>query len=95
MPVSLCMTCPAFKASADCMRRICREEIDDLAAFQRQYDNDNSWEDLQEDEFGRLLSLVEHTSPVTIAETGITGSSRLCCSIEPLACTPHVMNSSD
>ena len=36
----------------------CREEIDDLAAFQRQYENDHSWEDLQEDEFGRLLSLV-------------------------------------
>ena len=35
-----------------------REEIDDLAAFQRQYDNDHSWEDLREDEFGRLLSLV-------------------------------------
>lgn len=29
-----------------------------MAAFQRQYDNDHSWEDLQEDEFGRLLSLV-------------------------------------
>ena len=37
---------------------VIREEIDDLAAFQRQYDNDHSWEDLQEDEFGRLLSLV-------------------------------------
>lgn len=36
----------------------CSEEIDDLAAFQRQYENDHSWEDLREDEFGRLLSLV-------------------------------------
>ena len=40
----------------------CREEIDDLAAFQRQYENDHSWEDLQEDEFGRLLSLVSPES---------------------------------
>lgn len=44
-----------------------------MAAFQRQYDNDHSWEDLQEDEFGRLLSLVlpfVHSSLLGFQESG-------------------------
>jgi hypothetical protein len=37
----------------------CRaEEAADLEAFQRQYEDDHSWEALQEDEFGRLRPLV-------------------------------------
>lgn len=34
-----------------------------MEAYQRQYENENSWEELQEDEFGRLLSLVRHNLP--------------------------------
>lgn len=34
------------------------EEIADLEAFQRQYDDDQSWTALQEDEYGRLRPLV-------------------------------------
>lgn len=36
----------------------CREEDDDATAYQRQYDDDHSWEELQEDAFGNLVSLV-------------------------------------
>lgn len=34
------------------------EEVADLEAFQRQYEDDQSWTALQEDEFGRLRPLV-------------------------------------
>ena len=37
----------------------CRgEEAADLSAFQREYEDDHSWEQLQEDEYGRLRPLV-------------------------------------
>ena len=34
------------------------EEVADLEAFQRQYEDDQSWTALQEDEYGRLRPLV-------------------------------------
>lgn len=34
------------------------EALADLNAFQREYENDNSWEQLQEDEYGHLRPLV-------------------------------------
>lgn len=34
------------------------ETLADLNAFNREYENDNSWEQLQEDEFGHLRPLV-------------------------------------
>lgn len=38
----------------------CSEEeaLADMNAFNREYDNDNSWEQLQEDEYGHLRPLV-------------------------------------
>ena len=39
----------------------CREEEEAAAAysaFQREFEEDHSWEQLQEDEFGRLMALV-------------------------------------
>ena len=34
------------------------EALADLDAFNREYENDNSWEQLQEDEYGHLRPLV-------------------------------------
>ena len=34
------------------------EALADLNAFNREYENDNSWEQLQEDEYGHLRPLV-------------------------------------
>ena len=48
----------------ECQLRVCllrdveEEEAADLGAFQREYEDDHSWEALQEDEFGRLRPLV-------------------------------------
>jgi len=39
------------------------EETADLAAFQREYEDDHSWEALQEDEFGRLRALARPALP--------------------------------
>ena len=38
----------------------CREDeaLADMNAFNREYENDNSWEQLQEDEYGHLRPLV-------------------------------------
>ena len=38
------------------------DETADLEAFQRQYEDDQSWTALQEDEFGRLRPLVNASS---------------------------------
>lgn len=40
------------------LRDVEEEEAADLGAFQREYEDDHSWEALQEDEFGRLRPLV-------------------------------------
>lgn len=42
------------------MASACSEEeaLADMNAFNREYDNDNSWEQLQEDEYGHLRPLV-------------------------------------
>ena len=39
---------------------LCSEEeaLADMNAFNREYENDNSWEQLQEDEYGHLRPLV-------------------------------------
>ena len=34
------------------------EALADMGAFNREYENDNSWEQLQEDEYGHLRPLV-------------------------------------
>ena len=47
---------PAQKFSL--LRDVEEEEAADLGAFQREYEDDHSWEALQEDEFGRLRPLV-------------------------------------
>ena len=39
------------------------EEVADLEAFQRQYEDDQSWTALQEDEYGRLRPLVSPAHP--------------------------------
>lgn len=39
------------------------EEVADLEAFQRQYEDDQSWTALQEDEYGRLRPLVSAMHP--------------------------------
>ena len=36
------------------------EALADLNAFNREYENDNSWEQLQEDEYGHLRPLVSY-----------------------------------
>lgn len=35
-----------------------QEQAEELQAYQRQYEDEHSWEQLQEDEFGRLKALV-------------------------------------
>lgn len=45
------------------------EEIADLEAYQRQYEDDHSWEALQEDEFGRLRPLVSPADCQMLART--------------------------
>ena len=47
------------------MSCIREEEAADLEAFQRQYEDDQSWTALQEDEYGRLRPLVSTICPVT------------------------------
>ena len=53
------------------------EAAADLAAFQREYEDDHSWEALQEDEFGRLRPLV-CLGPWNIAASVCAGHARAC-----------------
>ena len=55
------------------------EEVADLEAFQRQYEDDQSWTALQEDEFGRLRPLVIITLPVelTLGPTSVCSTAVL------------------
>lgn len=51
---------------------LCSEEeaLADMNAFNREYDNDNSWEQLQEDEYGHLRPLVsQHPASCSIKPT--------------------------
>ena len=48
------------------------DEAADLEAFQRQYEDDQSWTALQEDEFGRLRPLVKGSSTSTLQTSIVT-----------------------
>ena len=71
MYLTVCMTCQACTAAyilqssqpQSCM--VCSEDeaLADMNAFNREYENDNSWEQLQEDEYGHLRPLVSPRTP--------------------------------
>ena len=92
------------KTRLECQLRVCllrdveEEEAADLGAFQREYEDDHSWEALQEDEFGRLRPLVRielaNKARVSARDAHASVAVLLLQSTAHLSSSPHVQQQS-
>ena len=70
------------------------EALADMNAFNREYENDNSWEQLQEDEYGHLRPLVSTFLLKAISFFGHALTCVIAVHIQPDLCSSSPMQTS-